>query len=62
MERFLGRVIASLEAVVAGTTNLSKEQLKSSLALILDIVLGCGSVLPYWREEVLTCQESKVFQ
>ena len=50
-----------LEEAMAGKVSLSKEQLKSSLALVLDIILGCGSLLPYWREETLICHESKVF-
>ena len=57
---FLGRVLTRLESAMAGTSSLNKEQLKSCLALVLDIIMGCGSVLPYWREELITCQQSKV--
>ncbi len=60
MEQFLGQVLSRLAEAMAGTVSLNKEQLKTSLALVLDIILGCGAVLPYWREEMIICQESKV--
>jgi hypothetical protein len=61
VEQFLGQVLSRLAEAMAGTVSLNKEQLKTSLALVLDIILGCGAVLPYWREEMIICQESKVF-
>jgi hypothetical protein len=60
VDRFLGRVLSDLEEAMAGRTSLNKEQLKACLALVLDIIMGTGSVLPFWREEPIVCQESKV--
>jgi hypothetical protein len=60
VDRFLGRALSDLEEAMAGRVSLNKEQLKSCLALVHDTIMGIGSVLPYWREEPIVCQESKV--
>ena len=37
-----------------------KEELKRCLTLILNIVLGCGAVLPFWEDTIIQHQQSQV--
>ena len=59
LDRFLGDELKELRAFADSQLVLSKEQLRTRLVVVNSIIMGCGSVLPFWGERQDETEQSK---
>ena len=51
LDTYLGAELDALGDFAAGKKELSKEQLRTRLVIVNNVMLGSGSLLPFWRRE-----------
>ena len=58
--KHLDKEVETLTHWMDGQRALSKEELKHSVTIILNLLQGVGSQLPFWEGQIIQHQSSKV--
>lgn len=60
IDRFLISELETLDKFAANEIEIDKDELKTRLNIVNNILHGCGHVLPFWSEDKLNLVESRV--